>query len=506
MATGVCGNEVKSQVYAQQKKICCGGELHDLPKHHNHHGPDPKCCGVDVIFDPGSSFCCNNKTYQQSEQFAYCDDNYGLEVAVGRGQIVCKQLMPNRTLYQLHRWQTGYECCGTNLFNTNSHFCQGDEIWPVGVVISECGEELYDQNKYICCEDTSELIPKPGPDFIKAKYLEIETDFSCLNGTVVNKDLEHIVENNNKKSVVQNNFLPCGDDHFDPENKRTQVACCNGVVNHAKPGMNVTCCGSEFIDTDLYKCCNDVKIGATKLCCGNQIYERTSGLECCGTKLINNSYLCCEPQSSKRMPVKKKPGHNRCCGKQTFYYDPNGKDECCGGMIIKLEQNQVCKNDHIVTFSPFDPEEVKDQIKKLPSVKLPGENLPKGIITHACPSCTTYSDPPKQCVKKFEYQVYIRNISTKRTSTIMDVLFLEPNILSKVKMVFRTKGHCRCFKVDEVYLFQTNRNIRAKVTSGHMKLRFSKKDIFHLIKGKFPKYKVDQKCTIDRYYRKPIVS
>ncbi|XP_045183136.2 galaxin-like [Mercenaria mercenaria] len=357
------GSVVKLQLYAQQKQICCDGELHDLPKHYRRHSRDPKCCGVDVIFNPESSFCCNNQIYQRSEQFAYCDDRYGLEVAVGRDQVACKLWTPNGTLHRVYQWQPGYECCGLNLSNTNSHFCLRGKIWPNGAVVSKCGMEIYDENKYICCEDTSKLIPKPGPDKFKAKYWGIETDLACLNGKVVNRDLEQIVENNNKKHVIPNNFLPCGDDYFDPYNKRTQVDCCNGVVNHARPGMNITCCGTEFIDTDLYRCCNNVKIGASKLCCGNRIYEGTSGLVCCGTKLINSSYLCCEPKSSIRIPVKKKPGHNRCCGKQTFYYDPNGKDECCGGKIIKLEHNQVCEND-IVTFSPEDSEEVTKQINK----------------------------------------------------------------------------------------------------------------------------------------------
>jgi hypothetical protein len=103
--------------------------------------------------------------------------------------------------------------------------------------------------------------------------------------------------------------------------------------------------------------------------------------------------------------------------------------------------------------------------------------------------------------------LFIRDVAINGNNTVFDVLFLDPSALRGTKMKLFTKGHCGCIQKDKLYMFQTNRNILAKLKAGKNKLRFSQKDIFYIIKGGLSVYKKQgQRCKIDRYFRKPVGS
>ncbi|XP_060584190.1 uncharacterized protein LOC132740332 isoform X2 [Ruditapes philippinarum] len=503
-----CGLQERNQsithvVFSTNEKICCGGKLIDLSKSRLPNSTAPTCCGQDYFYSD-KHICCNNKIYNKAEKA--CSKYDCGEVVYGRDEVCCGYYTSGGYCANVHRRRDGYKCCGPYLINRATHKCFKRQPRPKGELTGECGSDLFDQSKFICCEgrekETYELMPKPSPNETIVKYIGITPDYSCLGDQVIDNDIEHITESGNSKHVVPNNFLPCGNSIYDPHNKRTQSECCEGVVNHAHPNMNVMCCGKEFIDLNKHVCCNNKKIESSMLCCGgNQIYSRYSGLECCGTQLINNSYICCNIQSSRYVPVRKEPGHNKCCGWKT--YNSHSNKVCCAGKIIETEQNQTCISGHIVTLDSTNPKQVKEIVKSLAKTN---QQL-REIKGHACPSCATFMKPPKKCVKKFENVLYIRDVAINGNNTIFDVLFLDPSVLRGAKMKLFTKGHCGCLQEDKLYMFQTNRNILAKLKAGKNKLRFSKKDICYIIKGGLQVYKkLGQRCKIDRYLRKPVGS
>lgn len=329
-------SETEQKIYIKEEQYCCGGFLYNKTKQSE---PIPKCCGS-VLLTKANEFCCRDEKYEMSNQYGFCHRSKydGTEFPVKPNKTVCEIRLKNGSIdRKFHDSKTNWDCCGTELYDLQTCFCQENKIWPKGSRVSKCDKKLYDMNKMVCCDN--ELMEAPDSGITGAKYLGIKPNYDCVNKTLVDRDLNQVV----RETVLPNNFRLCGNNFYDPHNKRTQVECCNGVVNHAALNMDVSCCDTVLIDRSQYGCCNNRKypLTSTKQCCGNNFYDITGDNKCCGNQLINSTFLCCQPQSGMFIPVIKQHERDNACCNLTPYYNWPGKNvDCCAGQLKEIKHNQ----------------------------------------------------------------------------------------------------------------------------------------------------------------------
>ena len=229
-----------------------------------------------------------------------------------------------------------YSCCGEDAFNFNTELCCNDVVKPVSGAVSDfrcCGlSNVYDITSELCCSGNPVAVAGNPANYVCCGDMAANNIFSelCCSDTVVpvpgpsqnyNCCGDALAYNLNTEICCLGNPVPvadgcCGDDeYFDPA---TQI-CCGGIVQPIL-GNDISlteCCNGTSYHIECSVCEDDQIVSivneTTHICCQGNKYELIYDNNCCcGDQLFDSTLkVCCNDRIIDR-PIWDKTA---CCGK-----------------------------------------------------------------------------------------------------------------------------------------------------------------------------------------------
>ncbi|XP_033630699.1 uncharacterized protein LOC117292671 isoform X1 [Asterias rubens] len=220
------------------------------------------------------------------------------------------------------------ECCGGQLYNSNTGKCCG-------------GEEWYNDASQDCCDDT---------------VFDLDGQTECCGGQVIDTSITALIPRTCcGDHPVAGTGECCGVNAV--YDSQTEL-CCEGLdgVGHVHTigrtevlSRWMQCCGVETIDTRVQHCCNEVP------------RPKNDFSECCGPETFDvTTQICCVDRFADGVDYKISPlveGRTECCGLEPINTDNEqcceskityniGDGLCCASHAYNPQRSSCCYNDY----------------------------------------------------------------------------------------------------------------------------------------------------------------
>lgn len=274
---------------AGKRRICCGNTPHI--QHDKYH----YCCGEDYIYIKNLK-CCVGKPFDPSK--SYCKRNTILayeEGICGSTQVYNvshQKCCDDSTLHNVSEADKQYQCCGSELYNTNTSQCCKFESENIVQNLTGqcCGKGLYNTKTEICCRGNT--ISSFGV-------------LGCCGGGAYNIT-------DPQADCCLNSPLRSWKAY-----KKDKEICCDGAVHSVQTSVtgNLSCCGNQSYFPRQELCCSQEtdKIVITKTA-----YDHD---QCCPNGPTGQLYSSCK---------RAKPGPSNLCGKEPYN---QSRDLCCNNEV-----------------------------------------------------------------------------------------------------------------------------------------------------------------------------
>ncbi|XP_021358083.1 galaxin-like isoform X2 [Mizuhopecten yessoensis] len=313
-----------------------------------------------------TEFCCNHQAYSKNSKQCCCVDSISdRQVLHTEEMICCGGQLHNKT----DSFGEQRECCGAKVYSTSDRrklCCRPHQVLitksKVQPLLHHYNPDLYPNRTVGCCgnamiDEKTQMCCNSIINNIKGS----SSDWFCCNTTAFNQ-MSHIC---NKKDPNNYVILPqyyslCSGTRYD-----TRInTCCNGKLHPHHHKDQFKCCGTEIMNKETQKCCNETSLIISKCrqCCGNHptgidISEQrccrnplnpstfhvhritTEAQYCCGNGLYNfHTQFCCRGQPYLYTHYKRCGNHEQCVG-------VGHQETCCGVHRLTTQTHTCCKKE-----------------------------------------------------------------------------------------------------------------------------------------------------------------
>ncbi|KAL6479339.1 hypothetical protein MHYP_G00127720 [Metynnis hypsauchen] len=198
---------------------------------------------------------------------------------------------------------------------------------------NQCGNLLYDVQKYTCCD----------------RNVNEGAHLSCCGTTAYNKLNSSCCNNVVTVGLSQTVSSCCGSKAYNPLNQ----ICCGGSIQD-KTSAHTECCGSGLYDTKKQLCCKTQFIWPketdTHVCCGNATLNTLKQCCCPALKVENLDSACCKEKLERGRTTGK--WTLKCCGEEPYKLSEEGV-LCCDGQLYRGQPaGSLCSGN--VPYSPYN--------------------------------------------------------------------------------------------------------------------------------------------------------